>query len=150
MKQPNIQLSGLTVVLALCLILQWGCGRTPASGGEPEAATSVPEAVVPAPGGGSLPRLLDLGAKQCVPCRMMAPILEDLATNHASQFETVFIDVWENPEPGKEHNVSAIPTQIFFDEGGKELFRHEGFYSKEQILAKWRELGYDFSPSSGG
>jgi thioredoxin 1 len=37
-----------------------------------------------------------------------------------------------------------IPTQIFFDADGNELFRHEGFYARADMLAKWQELGYEF------
>jgi thioredoxin 1 len=90
-----------------------------------------------------LPRLLDLGAGKCVPCKMMKPILDDLKTNFAGNFRTEFIDVWENPDAGKQHGVEMIPTQIFYGAEGKELFRHTGFYSKEDILAKWKELGVD-------
>jgi thioredoxin 1 len=89
----------------------------------------------------ALPRLLDLGAHACVPCKRMAPILDDLRTHYADAFTTEFIDVWQNPEPAQLHGIRAIPTQIFFDAEGKERFRHEGFFAKEDILATWRELG---------
>jgi len=89
----------------------------------------------------ALPRLIDLGAGKCIPCKMMAPILEELKTEHAGRFEVVFIDVWEDPSRSEEYGIKLIPTQIFFDASGKELFRHEGFYSKADILAKWKELG---------
>jgi thioredoxin 1 len=56
-----------------------------------------------------------------------------------------FIDVEETPERGKEHGIEQIPTQVFFSPKGRELFRHVGFMAKEDILAKWRELGYDFA-----
>ena len=88
-----------------------------------------------------LPKLLDLGAGKCVPCKMMAPILEDLKKECAEKFVTEFIDVWQNEDAAKKYGVETIPTQIFFDASGKELFRHTGFYSKEAILAKWKELG---------
>ncbi|NCC50306.1 MAG: thioredoxin [Spartobacteria bacterium] len=89
-----------------------------------------------------LPQLIDLGAKKCVPCKMMAPILEDLAANYADRFTTIFYDVWENRTPAQQYGVRTIPTQIFLDPDGKELFRHEGYISKEDILKKWEELGY--------
>jgi thioredoxin 1 len=97
-----------------------------------------------------LPRLVDLGAGKCIPCKAMKPILDELMSTHAEHFETVFIDVWENKEAGKEHGVRMIPTQIFLDEEGNELFRHEGFFSKEEILNAWKELGYNFPASAGG
>jgi len=93
-----------------------------------------------------LPKLLDLGAKKCVPCKMMAPILVEFQKDYSDQFETEFIDVWikENAAKAKEYKIQSIPTQIFFDKDEKELFRHTGYISKEDILKKWKELGYDF------
>lgn len=90
----------------------------------------------------ALPKLIDLGAGKCIPCKMMAPILEDLKKTYAGKFEVQFIDVWQNPDSGRKYGIRVIPTQIFFAPDGKELFRHEGFYGKEDILAKWKELGF--------
>jgi thioredoxin 1 len=88
-----------------------------------------------------LPRLVDLGAGKCIPCKMMAPILEELKIEYANTFKVEFIDVWENPDEAKKYGIKLIPTQIFYDITGKELFRHEGFFSKEDILTKWQEFG---------
>ena len=90
-----------------------------------------------------LPRLVDLGAGKCIPCKLMKPILDDLQRSCADHFITEFIDVWENPDEGKRRGVDMIPTQIFYSADGKELFRHTGFYGKEDILGKWKELGVD-------
>lgn len=90
-----------------------------------------------------LPKLLDLGANKCIPCKAMAPILEELKKEYAGKLEVEFIDVWKNPDAGKPYKIQMIPTQIFFDASGKELFRHTGFYGKDDILAKWKELGVD-------
>ncbi|MHC5060542.1 MAG: thioredoxin family protein [Planctomycetota bacterium] len=91
----------------------------------------------------ALPRLVDLGAGKCVPCKMMAPILEELKTDYAGIFKVDFIDVWKNPDKAGPYGIKLIPTQIFYDASGKELFRHEGFFSKADILTKWKELGID-------
>ncbi len=88
-----------------------------------------------------LPRLLDLGADKCVPCKMMTPVLAELKNQYAGRMTVEFIDIWKNPDAGEKYGVEMIPTQIFFDAGGKELFRHTGFLGKEEILAKWKELG---------
>lgn len=88
-----------------------------------------------------LPRLLDLGSVNCIPCKMMAPILEDLKKEYAGRMHVEFIDVFKNEAAGRQYGVEMIPTQIFFDAGGKELARHVGFYGKEDILGKWKELG---------
>jgi thioredoxin 1 len=90
-----------------------------------------------------LPRLVDLGAGKCIPCKMMAPILEELKKEYAGHLEVAFIDVWQNPDAGKAYNIEVIPTQIFYDAEGRELFRHTGFFAKEDILAKWKELGVE-------
>lgn len=94
--------------------------------------------------GRALPRLLDLGADKCVPCKMMAPILEELKETYEGQFDVQFIDVWRDPAPGRQYGIRVIPTQIFLDAQGNELFRHQGFMAREDILAKWAELGYEF------
>jgi thioredoxin 1 len=88
-----------------------------------------------------LPRLVDLGADKCIPCKKMAPILSELKTNYVGQLEVEFIDVWKEPDAAKAYKIRLIPTQIFYDANGKEAFRHEGFYGKEDILAKCKELG---------
>jgi thioredoxin 1 len=93
----------------------------------------------------SIPRLLDLGAGHCVPCKMMKPILTELQTDYAEQFETIYIDIAETRAAAEQYGVRVIPTQIFFDAEGNELFRHEGFMAKEDILAKWAELGINLS-----
>jgi len=76
---------------------------------------------------------------------MMAPILEQLKSEYEGTLIVDFIDVWKNPDEGPKYNIKLIPTQIFFDASGKERFRHEGFFSKEDILAKWKELGVDLT-----
>ena len=91
-----------------------------------------------------LPKLVDLGATKCIPCKMMAPILDELKKEYAGRMHVEFIDVWENEEAGKKYGVEMIPTQIFYDADGKELFRHTGFFGKEDILAKWKEFGVRF------
>ncbi len=93
----------------------------------------------------ALPRLVDLGADKCIPCKMMAPILEELKSEYEGTLIVEFIDVWKNPDEAPKYGIKLIPTQIFFDASGKERFRHEGFMSKEDILAKWKELGVELT-----
>jgi len=92
-----------------------------------------------------LPKMVDLGATKCIPCKKMAPILEEMTKEYAGILNVEFIDVWqpENAAKGQFYKIESIPTQIFLDAEGKELWRHEGYISKEDLLAKWKELGYD-------
>jgi thioredoxin 1 len=98
-----------------------------------------------------LPKLLDLGADKCIPCKMMAPVLAELKKEYAGRLKVEFVDVWVNPDAAKPYGIEVIPTQIFYDADGKELFRHVGFFGKEDILGKWKELGVDITvkPSAG-
>ncbi len=105
--------------------------------------------------GAALPRLVDLGAGKCIPCKKMAPILEELKKEYAGRMEVEFIDVWKDPDAGKAYGIEMIPTQIFYDANGTELFRHTGFFGREDILGKWKELGVELkseirSPKSEG
>jgi thioredoxin 1 len=93
----------------------------------------------------NLPTLVDLGAGKCIPCKLMAPILEELKTEYKGKLQVIVIDVWENKSEAPKYGIKIIPTQIFYDASGKELYRHEGFFSKEDILAKWKELGVDLA-----
>ena len=85
--------------------------------------------------------MIDLGAKKCIPCKMMAPILEKLEKVYAGKAAVVFLDVWEDPVPAKHFGIRAIPTQIFFDRKGKEVYRHEGFLSEEAIVRRFQDMG---------
>jgi thioredoxin 1 len=91
--------------------------------------------------GKNVPVLLDLGADKCIPCRMMQPVLESLRKEYPGKLEVQFIDVWKDQSAGQKFGIESIPTQIFFNSSGKELFRHVGFFSKDDIVSKYHELG---------
>lgn len=88
-----------------------------------------------------LPKLLDLGSDKCIPCKMMTPVLAELTKEYKGQLKVQFIDVWKDRKAGEKYKVSAIPTQIFFDAKGKELYRHTGYYAKADIVSKFKEFG---------
>jgi thioredoxin 1 len=85
--------------------------------------------------------LVDLGATECIPCKMMAPILRDLAREYEGKAAVIFIDVWKNPAPARQTGIRVIPTQIFYDKQGKEVGRHEGFLDRKSIVAAFEKLG---------
>lgn len=87
--------------------------------------------IAPVPG---MVTMVDLGAKSCIPCKMMAPILEELEKEYKGKAAIIFIDVWQNEDEGKRFAVRMIPTQIFFDRSGKEVYRHTGFLEKQAII----------------
>lgn len=132
--------TGVAVLAAFVGILAIRLGREPKSGSEFSATVM--------PGASSRPRLLELGSVTCVPCQMMEAVLETLRHDFGDQLKVDFIDVSLDPEAGQAHKIRMIPTQIFFDAEGRELFRHEGFYATDDIIAKWQELGYPLAPQN--
>ncbi len=87
--------------------------------------------------------MVDLGAGECVPCKMMAPILVRMEKVYAGKAAVVFLDVWKDQAPAKRFGVRAIPTQIFFDKAGKEVYRHVGFLSEKDIVSRFKALGVE-------
>ncbi len=85
--------------------------------------------------------LMDLGAHKCVPCKMMTPILEKLTKTYDGKAAIIFVDVWENPDEAKYYKISSIPTQIFFDKEGKEVYRHQGFMAEGAIIEQLTKMG---------
>jgi thioredoxin 1 len=85
--------------------------------------------------------MVDLGAASCIPCKMMAPILNKLEKRYQGKAAVVFIDLRYNREAIQQFGVRAIPTQIFFDKAGKEVYRHVGFMSEDAIVAQLQSMG---------
>jgi thioredoxin 1 len=85
--------------------------------------------------------LLDLGATKCIPCKMMAPILEELKREYQGKAAVVVIDVWQHMDQVEKYRIQAIPTQIFFDKEGNEVLRHVGFMDKKSIVQVLEKLG---------
>jgi thioredoxin 1 len=85
--------------------------------------------------------MVDLGAHKCIPCKMMAPILKKMTAEYEGRAAVIFIDVWKDPSQSKKFKISTIPTQIFFDAQGKEVYRHQGFLSEEDIVSQFTKMG---------
>jgi thioredoxin 1 len=136
----------VAAVAAVIVIKQ--AGPKPASDPVQAATTATTASTSAAQPVAVLPRLLDLGSVTCIPCKMMAPILEELKTEYAGRLQVDFVDVNQDAKAVQQYGIRVIPTQVFFDASGKERFRHEGFISKEDILAKWKELGVDLAAAT--
>jgi thioredoxin 1 len=85
--------------------------------------------------------MLDLGATECVPCKMMAPIMEKMEKKYQGKAVIVFIDVWKNRDQVSRFGIRAIPTQIFYDADGREVSRHVGFMSEAAIVEQLTKMG---------
>jgi len=111
-------------LMALILSIAW----VPATAGQIAEVRDIPV--------NNMVTMVDLGAKFCVPCKLMAPILAELEKEYQGRAAVIFIDVREQKGKTKEFNVSTIPTQIFYDKSGQEVWRHVGFLDKESIKEK--------------
>ncbi len=136
----------LTGSVGVCVLLVVALAATAMSTGcQPVARSNVTYAP------SRLPRLVDLGATACVPCKVMAGVLEDLKRDYPGRLQIEFINVNEQPDVAKPFDVQLIPTQIFISASGKELYRHTGVYSEKDIVAKWKDLGVDLAaPAAAG
>ena len=101
---------------------------------------------IPAPG---MVTMVNLGAESCLPCRMMQPILKELRIEYENQVSFPFIDTWKYTDQGQRFRITSIPTQIFYDQNGVEVFRHAGFLDKKAIVEVLDELLNKHPDSTG-
>lgn len=77
--------------------------------------------------------LIELGSVKCIPCRKMQPILASIEKKYGNQIKVTFYDVCKDPAPAQKYGISIIPTQVFLDNKGFEIMRHEGFFPEVEI-----------------
>ncbi len=79
---------------------------------------------------------VEIGAARCIPCKAMQPIMKEVAEEYKGQVKVVFHDVWtqQGKMDAEKYNIRVIPTQVFLDKDGKEYFRHEGYYPKDDLV----------------
>ena len=87
--------------------------------------------------------MIDLGAEKCIPCKMMAPIMAKMEKQFEGKAAIVFIDVWKHNEQARRFRIRAIPTQIFFNEDGKEVYRHVGFMDEKAVINQLKKMGVE-------
>lgn len=87
------------------------------------------------------PTMADFGRTWCKACKAMVPILKQAAKDYQGKAHIVFVDLGKYSKEGREYRVKAMPTQVFFDARGKEVGRHVGFMSGEQITRRMADLG---------
>ncbi len=88
-----------------------------------------------------LPKLIDFGASKCIPCKKMAPILQELTEEYEGKAVIKMIEVYQEPNLTQANGIQRIPTLIFFDSKNQEVHRHVGFMDKERIKAVFEKMG---------
>ena len=87
------------------------------------------------------PVLVDFGAHSCLPCRQMRPVLKEIGKEYSEKTKVLTIDVYKNQNLAREYKIIMLPTLVFFDSKGKEVFRNVGLMEKEKIVGKLKEIG---------
>lgn len=136
-KQKRWTMAILGVLVALAV---FGAVRSQLFSSTDETIAASAQPAAPASTTGKV-TMIDLGATECIPCKMMAPIIEELKKEYAGRADIIFIDVWKNPDQAKKYGIRAIPTQVFFDAAGKEVHRNVGFMDKKRIVEVLTRLG---------
>ena len=105
----------------------------------PQKPKPEPEKVAEKPK--ELPKMWDFGSTNCMPCKAMKEILDPMMVDYKGKVDIRIINVYEETELTKQFRIVTIPTQVFIDAQGKEIFRHIGVYPRDSIEAKFREFG---------
>ena len=121
------------IMLLICLAGVVGCTNS-----TPPDLTSIPLEQALSNG---KPTLAEFGRGTCIPCKEMKPILEELSVEYKGELNVVIVEVDKNVDMTRQFGIMIIPTQIFLDSAGKEVFRHVGFYPKEEIITQLKKMG---------
>ena len=119
------------VIRLLCLafgfLVAWQSLPTPTQGSSPVAGK---------------PALYEFGSKYCIPCKEMKEVMAALKASHGDQVEFRMVYVDEEKPLFGEYKIVAIPTQVYLNAEGKEVDRHMGALSKEEVLKKLKDLKF--------
>ena len=119
-------LFALTPLLLLCAVLSFAASDAPSDLSSPIDG---------------MVTMIDFGADTCIPCKMMKPILEELHKEYKGKAAIVYVDIRGRSEIPRKYRLRGIPTQVFFDKSGKEVYRHVGFMEKRSIEKQLEEMG---------
>ena len=121
-------------VLAACILGAGAAASQTANASSPAQSSAA---------GKPLVTFVELGSVKCVPCRQMQPVMEAVGKKYGDQIAIVFHDVWKSEERqyAEKYGIRVIPTQVFLDREGKEFFRHEGFFPRDDLVAVLKAHG---------
>jgi thioredoxin 1 len=88
------------------------------------------------------PILYDFGSGRCYSCQQMEKILQAVKNRYGSQVDIRLIYVEKDQDLARQYKVMLIPTQVFVDASGKEVFRHMGLFPQAELVKKLQELKF--------
>lgn len=87
------------------------------------------------------PAILEFGREYCPMCEHMAKVLQQLSAKYGDQVEVRILNYSEADEHfSKQYKVVFVPTQVFLDASGKEVFRQTGVFTQDELAKKLKEL----------
>ena len=132
---------GALITIGIAFVLIAGCSDQAQEKTKAETANRASQGDAGSQQAAKLPRLVDLGKGTCIPCKKMKPILEELTKEYEGRAIVKVIDLRYEPQAARQYGVRLIPTQIFYDADGNEVYRHQGFMDKRAIEMKFAEMG---------
>ena len=130
-------MAGTALAVSMSLLMALGCSQETETEPANKYSPSVTEDVAP------LVTFVELGSVRCIPCKKMQPIMREIEQEYAGKVKVVFYDVWtpDGKPYGEKFGIRVIPTQVFLDKDGKEYFRHEGYFPKEELVKVLQQKG---------
>ncbi|MGQ9689092.1 MAG: thioredoxin family protein [Desulfobaccales bacterium] len=122
-------LSTRNVVGLILLTLAGALWLPIASGGDPGPSLAT-----------GRPALYEFGANLCYSCKVMEQVMAELRQSHGDQVEFRMVYADKEKELFQHYKIMLIPTQVFLDASGKEVDRHIGALTKEEVLKKLKDL----------
>jgi thioredoxin 1 len=89
-----------------------------------------------------LPTILEFDRKFCPDCRKVELIIQGVKSGYPGQFSVRQLYIDEQDYLFRQYRVAIVPTQVFLDPDGREVFRHQGVFPREQLVQKLRELKF--------
>lgn len=140
-KKQNEIFTSILILLGVILLLLTNCSDRTENKSNNQTTSGQSQMDMKNQQIAKLPMLVDLGKGTCIPCKKMKPILEELEKEYKGKTIVKVIDLRYEPKEADKYKIRLIPTQIFFDAEGNEVYRHEGFMDKQSIKAKFAEMG---------
>ena len=137
----SVKLRLFLALLLLLLLVAIGCATSNSIAQTGQSGADLTSITLPQALTNGKPTLAEFGRGTCVPCKEMKPILENLAVEYQGKLNVSIVSVDTFRDLTNYYGIMAIPTQIVFDSNGKELFRHVGFWPKDEIIAQLGKLG---------
>lgn len=119
-----LPLAAFALIFAGIGLYRWQNSDTPS-----HSTATVTSSII----GDGRPTLVEFGMNSCASCRAMHRVLDELSAAHGERLRIIRVNVMEQSDLTRQWKVFAIPTQVFLDDTGKELYRHMGVLSARAI-----------------